>query len=121
MANPNGNSPKPVELKQDRVTATLRDAAKEYHDAANERDALQRQVVELKADLVHAKVNMDAQAGQMADMESKVETARLQRDQAIADRAKYEALFITFQAQLRAFAVPAAPLVRAADEQPAIE
>jgi chromosome segregation ATPase len=118
MANTNGNSTKPVELPQDRVLATLRDAGKEYYQAAGERDALARQVAELKADLVHAKVTMDAQAGQMSDMESKIETARLQRDQAIADRAKYETLFVSIQAQLRAFAVPAAPLVRAAaDDQ----
>ena len=61
---------------------------------------------------MHARITIDAHTGQMADMESKVEIARLQRDQAVADRAKYEAFMLMLQAQLHAFDPPATPLIR---------
>lgn len=111
------NGPPPqqqVQLPQDREHAVASGIA-QYHQTAHERDQLQKEVAALKTDMAGYRVINDAQAAQLAAMESKIETAMLVRDQAVADRAKYEALFITFMAQLRAFNVPAAPLVREAD------
>src|SRR5215203_5222491 len=101
------------QLPQDREHAVASGIA-QYHQTAHERDQLQKEVAALKTDMAGYRVIIEAQTTQLNNMESKIETAQMMRDQAVADRAKYEALFITFMAQLRAFNVPAAPLVREA-------
>lgn len=83
----------------------------QYQALAAERDDLARKVEQLHLDLAAQKVVNEAQTAQLNDMESRVATMTMVRDQAVADRAVYETLFITFQSMLRAFAIPAAPLV----------
>ena len=112
----NGPSQMPQlpQLPQDREHAVATGIA-QYHQTAHERDQLAREVAALKTDIAGFRVVIEAQTTQLNDLESKVASAYIARDQAVADRAKYETLFITFQATLRAFAVPAAPLVKEAD------
>ena len=86
-----------------------------YQAIATERDELVREVSDLKSQLAALKEIIEVNQARFADMDSLTATARLQRDQAIADRAKYESLFIGIYAQMRAFAVPCAPLVKEAD------
>ena len=103
---------------QDRVIASLRDAGRDYYETAQQRDELTREVATLKSEAAGYRVVIEAQTAQLANMESEVKTAYLVRDQAVADRAKYEALFVIQLAQMRAFAVPAAPLVRDRTDEP---
>lgn len=83
----------------------------QYQTLAAERDLLASKVAQLHLDLAAQKVVNEAMTAQLNDMESRMATMTLVRDQAVADRAVYETLFISFQSQLRAFAVPSSPLV----------
>jgi len=88
----------------------------EFQNMGAERDELRDEVAALKIEMSARQVELEAMRSRIADMESRVATAVLMRDQAVAERAIYETLFISFQAQLRAFKIPAAPLVVANDE-----
>jgi hypothetical protein len=78
---------------------------------AAERDQLAADNAKLRADIVLYKVEIEARHSEITELRSKEQTAMLMRDKAIGERAKWEALFISIQAQMRAFEVPAAPLV----------
>jgi hypothetical protein len=86
-----------------------------HQETAAERDDLRRRLSERETDIAGFKVAIEALQAQLAEAESRVATMTLVRDQAVADRAVYETLFISIQAQLRAFKVPAAPLIKEAD------
>jgi hypothetical protein len=77
-----------------------------------ERDTFAAEVSQLKAEAAGMLFKIEALQTQLADTESKAAGALALRDQAIADRAAYETMFISFYAQMRAFKVPAAPLVK---------
>jgi hypothetical protein len=103
--NGNGNLP------QDRQAA-VEHGLTQYHTMAAERDALAKENSELKTQIAGLKVAFEAQSAQLTTMESRIQSATVVRDQAVADRAVWEILFISIQAQLRAFVVPATPLVK---------
>lgn len=100
-----------TELPDDRKAA-VQYGLEQFQAIGAERDALRQQNHELRSMLAEREVALDARQTHIADMESRVSSAMLIRDQAVADRAKYETMFISIYAQLRAFEVPAAPLVR---------
>ena len=83
-----------------------------FHQTAEERDELQKVVAGLRADIAGYKVALDAKDAQIADMESRCQTMQMVRDSAVADRAKWETFFAGLSAQMRAFQVPAVPLVK---------
>ena len=87
-----------------------------FQEVAQERDALQAEVARLRTDIASYKVMVEGHTAQMTEMQSRVATMTIVRDQAVADRAKYESLFVMLNAQMRAFAIPAAPLVTEARE-----
>lgn len=95
----------------ERNRAAVEYGLSQYQSLVAERDRLSQQVYDLTSTLAAHRVALDAHEARAADAESRVATASLIRDQAIADRCKYEALFISLYAQLRAFKIPAAPLV----------
>lgn len=105
--NGNGNN----ELPANRV-ALVEAGLAQFQSVAAERDRLEKEVADLRSDLAAQKVVNEAMAEQINTMQSHVSSMMLIRDQAVADRAVYETLFISFQSQLRAFQIPAAPLVR---------
>ena len=84
----------------------------QFQAIAAERDRYAVRVHELESELAAHRVELDGRERYIAEMESRVNSAMLVRDQAVADRAKYETMFISVFAQLRAFNVPAAPLVK---------
>lgn len=86
-----------------------------FQETAAERDQLATEVQRLRADIAGHKVAIEAMEVQLLDAQSRVSSATIIRDQANADRAKWESLFISMYAQMRAFNVPAAPLVREAN------
>ena len=82
-----------------------------HQEVCHERDELRRRLDQAMADIAGYKVALEAQTMQLNSADSRLETLTLQRDQAVADRAIWETLWISIQAQLRAFKVPQAPLV----------
>ena len=82
-----------------------------FQEVAADRDRLANEVTRLRGDISAYKVMVEALETQLADAQSRIQSATIMRDQAAADRCKWESLFIGIQAQLRAFEVPAAPLV----------
>lgn len=91
-------------------------AGEVIQDLVEGRDSAERENAALKTDIAAHLVELEALRSRLADMESRVATAVLVRDQAVADRAVYETLFISIAAQMRAFQIPVAPLVKAAEE-----
>jgi hypothetical protein len=87
----------------------------QFQQIAHERDELHKQVAALKDRIAALEIEAEGLRTQLNDALSQITTAHLVRDQALADRIKYEALFISMWAQMRAFAVPAAPLIKDAD------
>ena len=87
----------------------------QFQTIAAERDDLHKENIALKTEIAGLKVAFEAQQAQINDMDSKVSTMSLIRDQAVADRTVYEVLFVSLQAQMRAFAVPSAPLIKDAE------
>jgi len=107
----NGTRGKTVDLPPDRKAAVEAGLA-HYQLISAERDSLQRQLNDMRSEMAALKVVAEAQKSQMLELESRNTTMQLIRDQAVAERAKYETLFMSFQAMLRTFNIPAAPLVK---------
>lgn len=113
MSDTNGNG---KELPENRKAAVAH-GLEQYNFMAAERDELANEVRELRTQIAGYKVALEANASRIAELESRCQTLTLERDQAVADRTKYEALFVSVKAQLRAFAVPNEPLIRDMSEE----
>jgi chromosome segregation ATPase len=88
-------------------------------------DAVQKERDQLKADLdkavsmiTQATVEISVLKDEIKGLRDERSLYRIERDQAVAQRAVYETLFVSIQAQMRTFAVPAAPLVKDMAEEP---
>lgn len=103
------------ELPESRQAAWAQSMAM-YQETAAQLDAMRVEVAKLKADIAGYRVALEAKDSVMADLESRIVTMQMVRDEAVAHRAKYETLFVSVQAQLRAFQVPAAPFVKLHEE-----
>jgi len=88
-----------------------------YQEIGAERDQLAREVALLKSEIAAHKVCVEAQASQITDLESRMASARIERDKAVEEKAEYRTILVGFQAQLRAFGIEHEPLVREALEQ----
>jgi hypothetical protein len=108
MANNNG-------LREDRKAA-VEAGLVHYQMVAEERDNLAKELTKCKNDMAALKVVAEAQVAQINSMESRVASMQIIRDQAVAERAKYETLFASFQVMLRAFVLPATPLITEAPQ-----
>ena len=106
----NGKRPTPS-LPPDRAK-TVEAGLLMFQEISAERDQLRTEVGRLKHDITQDRVELEALRSLVTTLESRVTTHQAERDQAVADRAVYEALFISVNAQLRAFNVPSAPLVK---------
>ena len=99
-----------LELQEDR-RAAVEAGLVHYQMVAAERDKLAKELADAKSEIAGLKISLEVQTAQMNVMESRVNAMQLTRDQAVAERAKYETLFASFQAMLRTFAVPAVPYI----------
>lgn len=88
-----------------------------FQMTAGERDRLKSQVSDLNNIIAQQRVEIDALQSLVNMMESRIREYQIERDQAVAERAAYESLFVIIQAQMRAFQIPAAPLVKVTSEQ----
>jgi len=111
--NGNGNK-NSADLPADRAAA-VEAGIVHYQLVAAERDQLAKDVVALNNEITSYKIMVEAQKSQMNDLESRIAAAGAIRDQAVAERAKYETLFMSIQAMLRTFNIPAAPLIKEMD------
>ena len=91
-------------------------AGEMFQQLVSERDDFQREVVTLKTEIAARDCENQSLRSYMADAERRISNAVMERDQAVADRAKWETLFVSVQAQLRAFEPPTAPLVKGGEE-----
>lgn len=110
----NNSELKTEPLPADRLAAVEQGLAL-YQATAAERDKLRREVADLQIERAGFKVAIEALQAQVTDAQSQMRTHQLERDAAVAERAKYETLFGGFLAQLRAFQVPIQPLIRAVE------
>jgi len=83
-----------------------------FHEIAAERDALRDEVRQLKSNEAGYKVALEAKDAQMADMESRVNTMTIVRDQAVARYVEVQTVLEAIMALGRAFQIQNAPLVR---------
>jgi len=88
----------------------------QFQAMAHERDELRNENTGLKDRVAALEIEAEGLRSHINDATSQIRSAMLVRDQALADRIKYEALFVSLQAQMRAFAVPAEPLIKDADQ-----
>jgi hypothetical protein len=84
----------------------------QFQQIGHERDEARSENAMLRDEVAALRVQNDGLSSQLTEAQSMIRTAMMVRDQAVADRVKWEALFISIQAQLRAFAVPAEPLIK---------
>lgn len=103
------------ELREDRKAA-VEAGLVHYQLVADERDSLIKELLSCKNEMAGLKVVAEAQQAQINEMESRVASMQVVRDQALAERIKYECLFASIQAQLRTFSVPAEPMVQGKDD-----
>lgn len=97
-------------LPPDRTAAV--EAGLVYHqEILAHRDQLRTQVAALEVELAGMRAEADVRDSQINALETRAATLEAHRDQAVADRSVYEALFVSMMAQLRAFRVPVEPLV----------
>jgi hypothetical protein len=83
-----------------------------FQEISAERDRLRRELEESHRERKQDRVELEALRSLVATLESRASSHQLERDQAVGDRAVYEALFISIDAQLRAFEVPIRPVVK---------
>lgn len=114
MSDTNGGTD--VSLPERRKAAVAA-GLEQYNHIANERDKFETEVRELRTQIAGYKVALEADASRIAELESRATTLTLERDQAVADRVKWEGLFVSIKAMLRAFAVPNAPLIKDRSEE----
>jgi hypothetical protein len=88
----------------------------QFQTMAHERDELREENTGLKDRVAALEIEAEGLRSHINDAQSQTRSAMLVRDQALADRIKYEALFVSLQAQMRAFAVPSEPLIKDADQ-----
>jgi hypothetical protein len=103
------------ELPPDRVKA-VEYGLTQFQQIAHERDELRKENAGLRNDLVALRIENDGLITQLTDALSHVKSMMLVRDEALAHRIKYEALFISLQSQMRAFAIPVEPLIKGHEE-----
>ena len=115
--NGNGNNTSPTpELPADRMKA-IEYGLTQFQQVGHERDQLRKDAAELRDKISSLQITNDGLHSQLSELQSHLRSAVMIRDQAVADRVKYEALFISIFAQMRAFAVPAEPYIKDHDAE----
>lgn len=100
------------EIHQNDFEGTVR----EHYAVIADRDELRTEVAGLKTELAASKAANMMLEGALNAERSRVVSSQLERDRAVADRAKWETLFVSIQAQLEAFIPPTLPIVKEAAE-----
>jgi hypothetical protein len=83
-----------------------------YQSIRTERDELQKKIHQLEQQITIFKIEIEGQHSEAAVAASRIEAYQLERDNAVADLAVYQTLFITLMGILRTFGIENAPLVK---------
>lgn len=100
-----------INLPEDRVK-TVEAGLALFQQVQAERDNLRSALHEANHVITQQRVEIDSLHQLHNMLESHIQSYMLQRDEAVAQRAAYETLFATIQAQLRVFHLPSTPLVK---------
>jgi|SRR6516162_7831154 hypothetical protein len=92
-----------------------------HHKMKAERDQLRRELEEAKVKIATLEANLVETERYHNVLESRVQSCQLERDQAVANKAVYETLFIAFKKLIEAFKIPAAPLVHERPHDPDVQ
>jgi len=107
---PKRNGPAMKDLPEESAAAVERGLASHFKAIA-ERDALQKQIAEMEIELSATKKQVEALQGMVTMMESRVHSCQIERDAAVAERAKFETLFVQIAGTLRTFNIPSNPVI----------
>lgn len=92
-----------------------------YHQLAVDKERLEKDNARLKDEMAREIAARDAKIQVVIDQQNfiqqRVNDCLAQRDQAVAERAVYETLFVSVVAQFAAFKIPAVPLAVDADQK----
>lgn len=97
--------------------AIIDQAHRLHQEVAHERDQLRLKVADLQTEIAGLEAQLKIAELAVSQCQNKAESALSVRDDAVAERAVYETLFISLQAQLRAFRIPAAPLIKERNDE----
>ena len=97
--------------------AIIDQAHRLHQEVAHERDTLRLRITDLLTEIEGLKAQLKVAELEASTLRSRADSSISIRDDAVADRAVYEALFISIKAQLMAFKIPSAPLVRERPEE----
>lgn len=97
--------------------AIIDQAHRLHQEVAHERDVLRLRVADLQTEIAGLEAQLKIAELAVSQCQNKAESALSVRDDAVAERAVYETLFISLQAQLRAFRIPAAPLIKERNDE----
>ena len=98
------------EAHQQDFEATLRD----IYGLRARCEAQEKKIAELTTEIAAFKAANMMMESNVTASESRVICYQIERDRAVAERAKWEALFVSIQAQLEAFIPPTLPIVKEA-------
>jgi septal ring factor EnvC (AmiA/AmiB activator) len=98
------------ELPGDRIKAVETGLAM-YQQSQAEVDRLRNELRVANETISQMQVQLESMRQLSNMLESQIHTHQMERDVAVADRAVYETLFASLQGMLRAFNIPAAPVI----------
>lgn len=101
--------------------AIIDQAHRLHQEVAHERDMLRLHIADLQTKIAGLEAQLKLLELEASQHRNKAESALSVRDDAVAERAVYETLFISLQAQLRAFRIPAAPLIKERNDEEAVD
>lgn len=107
MTETNGSRP-----DSEAVKAAIAHHVSGFDRIVSERDELQRQNDKLEQMLTVMRIECEGLRAELAAERSRTASYQSERDEAVANTAVYQTLFISFQAQMRAFGIEHAPLVK---------
>jgi septal ring factor EnvC (AmiA/AmiB activator) len=96
--------------------AVIEQAHRVHQEVCHERDELRKLVSELRTEIAGLKAMLNVSELQNTNLESRINTAMLVRDDKVAEAEQSKAVLRSIAAQLRAFNVEAEPLVRTKPE-----
>ncbi|WP_442784137.1 hypothetical protein [Collimonas fungivorans] len=110
----NGGIPQqsPEELA---VATAVQHHVASYQRVVAERDELQRQLDRMEQSMTVSKIEIEALRAERGAAVSRMESYQRERDDAVANLTVYQTMYISMMAQLRAFGIEHAPLIK---EQP---
>jgi predicted site-specific integrase-resolvase len=117
MTNGQTTTQTPEELA---VKSAVEHHVASYARVTNERDELLRQVAKLEQQITVNKIEIEALRGERSTAVSRMESYQHERDDAVANLAVYQTLFIAFNGLLRTFGIEHAPLVKKATAPDAV-